>query len=217
MKKDVLHVDQFSINGDNAQGAKQEEILNSFISRVETEVKTPFTPEEKVQMKDNAEVFLKEWIKDFYQFPNASDEFNNDALGVDMKSISLEFRTKSKEWKKYPYKLEQGQFKLDTVAIQEKHTTYTSNPFQSTALEIAQELIKLVERAQAEGILNTDAQTSIRIAEAFRVLKLDGYYTQDKGHNLIPNPSIPFLHKINHPKHTQAMLEAIIPKQKEQE
>ena len=205
MKK-VLHVDKFSITRANGQGATQETVLNDFISSTETKLKTSFSQEEKVKLKDNAEGFLKSWIRQFYDFPNASDKFNIEALGVDLEGISQEFKNKSKLWSKYPYLLEEGVFKLNTEAIQEKYTTYTSNEFQSEALEIAQELIKLVERAQLKGILNTDPHTSIKIREAFKgILALN--IQEDKPHNLIPNPAIPHLGKIELPHNFRKLVE----------
>ncbi|MEG9326550.1 hypothetical protein V6B16_01255 [Salinimicrobium catena] len=196
MKKQIIYTDHANIKKDNVQGKVQEKVLNDFITRAEEECKTTFTDEEKVELKNNAEGFLRAYLKKFYQFPNASDEFNIQALGVDLNSLTNQFKGKAKNWNKYPYQIKEGLFTLDTEAIEKRYTKYTSNEFQSDAVELANDLIKLVEKGIEKGIINTDPQTSIKIAEAFRFLALDTYSTGEKHHNLAPSPSITRLPKL---------------------
>lgn len=108
MKKQVLHIDKHTIRTANAQAPKQAGILNDFITETEEYLKTSFSPEDRVKLKENAGSFLREWVKPLYQFPNATPEFNLQALGIDLKGIISDFNKKSKEWNKYLYTVEDG-------------------------------------------------------------------------------------------------------------
>jgi len=189
MKKEVLYIDKWALNTANVQGVIQENILNNLISKTEEKLKNVFSDEEKVKLKDNAGGLLRSWIKQFYQFPNATDEFNNQAIGIDLEAIIREFYDKSKLWNKYLLNIVDGKFQYDQKGTIKRYTTFTSNEFQNNALSLANELIELVDKGIKQGILLP--KDGIKISEAFiRIVSLKSGHNPDKLHNLIPNVGI---------------------------
>lgn len=193
MEKQIISIDNNRIQKSKIQGEKYQTLLNDFIAKVETECKNSFTDEEKIELKNNAPNFLLNWAKQFFQFPNATEEFNLQALGLDLGTLISEFIANSKHWKHYPYILEGDKFIYDYKTIEEESKSFTTNEFQNDCVNMANELIDLVERGIEKGIISTESHISIKIAEAFRILALNP--SDKKHHNLVVNAGIPYLPK----------------------
>ena len=193
--KKLIYVDETKIKTSYSLGTKQQGILNDFIKECEKECRTSFNDEEKLQLKKNAGNFLKEWVKPQFQFPHATDEFNVQALGIDIDTLTRKGYTQGKEWNKYPYLLEEGQFIYDEQSVIDKHTHYAENEFQEDCVEIANELLATIEKGIALGVLSK--YDSIPMSQGFRVLQLSTSRTAGKDHNIAIATNIKYINKIN--------------------
>lgn len=192
--KEVISINEGQIRFAEVQGTKQAEKLNAFISEVEQEMEVSFNNKDKVNLKNKTDTFLIDYLRPEFQFKKATDDFNIQALGVDLGRLNDLHRQQCHEWNKYPYNIgEDGLFVLDMETIREKNTKYATNEFQVNALNFAKDVIKLVERGVKEGILYDGPMTYVKINEAFPVLGL-GAPEKDIT-NLQVNPGIPYLSK----------------------
>ena len=194
MKK-LIYIDEKNIRTSHHHGTKQQGILNDFITECEKECRTTFNDEEKLQLKNNTGNFLKEWVKPQFQFPHSTDEFNEQALGIDIAGLIRKGQSLSKEWNKYPYLLEEGQFIYDEQSVIDKNTHYAENQFQQDCVEVANELLATIEKGIEKGVLSKNS--SIQMSQGFPVLQLDTSRTVGKDHNIAIATNIKSLSKIN--------------------
>ena len=153
MKKVILTTNEHAIQEVHARANTAKKLLNQFIQKAEAEAKVKFSNEDKIQLKDNGSDFLTEYFKSKFPIPGATDEFNLQALNVDLNGL-LKHNRKDL-WQAYNFKLTKNGFELEGEPEQLKDCyTYVETEKQAEALKLAEDLSKLLNKASDLGYLS---------------------------------------------------------------
>lgn len=149
--KTLIYKDEKRLKEIYEMAGNAEKALNAFIEKAETVFKTEFSHDDRISLKDNGAEFMRNWIKQKYPFPEADDDFNQKALGIDIAPLVKLPRT----WQAYNFKLnEMGLFELDGEPEQAKrYFYYADTPKKTKALAMAKKLSKLINEASELGFL----------------------------------------------------------------
>ena len=147
-KATLIRIDEISIEQTKKGLNNSKNILNKFIELTETTLKTTLTDKEKVNLKDNGLTFVNEWLKPKFQFPDADDVFNMNALGISTEPITNYWNANAKYWVNSQIEIVKGKFcipnmdKLDFT----KHYHYAKNERQEKMFKEATEICKALNR-----------------------------------------------------------------------
>ncbi|ALJ04367.1 hypothetical protein APS56_04085 [Pseudalgibacter alginicilyticus] len=145
-KKQVLiRVNKTAIENTKKGIVDKLDLLNDFVKFTETILKTSFTDNEKSNLKDEGIIFVKQWIKPKFKFPDADEVFNLQALGIDLKTIETYWKKNNRSWIGLSPELDKGKFAikdLDKLPEVRRHYYYASNDKQIDAFNEAKEVCK---------------------------------------------------------------------------
>ncbi|HUH26657.1 hypothetical protein [Gelidibacter sp.] len=135
-------------------GAKK---LNDFINQIESTLSLTLTNREKEAIQANGLKPIYDDLKTKFPFPNASNEFNLQALGIDLKPLERLYIRSSAMWCDYNYQLnKEGVFEATKEALKnaiDRHIYYTTNDNQNLALKLAKELELMFSNVETAGHL----------------------------------------------------------------
>ncbi len=139
MKKVILTTDQQAINEVYRQTDEAIELLNNFVNQAETVAKVKFSDMDKLSLMANGNEFLTNHFKSKFPIPGATDEFNLQALGVDLEGLLKHNR--QDVWQAFKLKLNlDKEFHLDGDPDQlEACYTYVETKKQAEALKLAED------------------------------------------------------------------------------
>jgi len=93
--------------------------------------------------------FVKDWIKPKFKFPDADDDFNMQALGIDIAPITNYWNANAKQWNGLSVELDKGKFVIPDEVVSDavaKHYHYAINERQEKAFKEATEICKNLNR-----------------------------------------------------------------------
>lgn len=155
-KRKFLYKDVKSIEATIIKIKKGRDELNRFVEKVEQELKEPLSNKEKVDLKELGTDFLARKLRSKFIFKDASEEFNLQAIGINLKSLTEYYKLNCGHWKKYSYQIQSGKFEClnieDSPEVQ-KHIHYTQNQKQNDALFMAQKISEIFETVMDKGYL----------------------------------------------------------------
>lgn len=154
-KKILLHTDQKKIEAIKKEAVKSAESLNTLIKECEKVCRTTFDKHQRDQVRDTGMAFIKEYFKPQFQFPNADEKFNLQALGIDLAPLENAMAKSYPIWREYPIEQnENGIFELvgEPKQIQSCYT-YTENEKQVRAYELAVKITDLINTAIEEKFI----------------------------------------------------------------
>ena len=154
IEKVLLYVDQYELNQSKARAKQTEKDLNSFIKLVEGELKRKLSPEEALEVKDDALNWLEGTLT--FPLPNAPEKMRYDALGIDIWVIrqAWEKRTWSvdRRGREWAFSFKDGSFHLDDEQpLYEVHHKYAT-PLQLEILEQTKVLADALNVAAEQGL-----------------------------------------------------------------
>lgn len=138
--------------------------LNQFVALVENILNTKFDDNEKNELKKKEMAFIFDIVKPEFQFPKATEEFNLQALGIDLTPVKDFYNKHSHSWKNQHFNLIEGEFMADEQLFKdeiEKFSYYTTNQRQNEALKIAEDLKAQFLKAEAAGLVSRFNQSDI--------------------------------------------------------
>jgi hypothetical protein len=157
-KKVLLYKNEEGIKATIKQMEDGKEVLNLFILSTERVMKTKFDDDQKIQLKDNAIEFIKETLKNKFPFKEADEKFNLDAMGMnEIENSYHSYKVNSGKWRSFNYFLnEKGLFELEEKENEKTSETfsyYTENQKQNDVFEVANDLVKLFDKAENLGMI----------------------------------------------------------------
>lgn len=160
-----LYKDNFRIKQITERYEKGVKNLNNFVSIVEKNLSTTFDDDEKRQVKEKGMIFIIDRLRMEFQFPKATDDFNLQALGIDVRPLKEYYRKHAASWNPYQYDIVEGEFKTSEKVLShevEKYYIYTKNDRQNEALQIAEDLKAQIIKAETAGLVSRFNQSDIR-------------------------------------------------------
>jgi hypothetical protein len=158
-KKEFLFTDNERATAYLAEAERAKEDLNLFILNAERVLRLKFTRDERQLLKVDGFNFIKERVKNMSPFPNSSEVFNLEAMGMtEVLDVYSYYNQNAPRWNNYKFELNDKNFFEITEAerqkIIESNSFYTQNEKQNHALRLAKELEKNFLEAEKEGYLN---------------------------------------------------------------
>lgn len=144
-KKVLIRVDKVAIKNTKERIITSLELLNQFVELTEDTIKTTFSDKEKIALKEGKIDFIKSYLKPKFMFPDASEEFNLNALGIDLKPIQDFLKTYKSRLDFLNPELKNGRFVIDDIdnlPEVKKYYYYATNDSQLKAYEEAKEVCK---------------------------------------------------------------------------
>jgi hypothetical protein len=174
-KQQLLYVNQDGINSHTTQTELGATALNGFVREAENVLKYKFTDKEKQALKSDGIAFIKNLLKSNFPFPNASEDFNLQSMGLtNVKNLYSNYERYSGSWIYFDYALTKGVFeasRLEKDKTVQSFSYYTQNEKQNRVLELAEKMIVLFDEAEKLGVLNGHGRK--HITNVFDVLTVD--------------------------------------------
>lgn len=139
--------------------------VNLFINTVESAIGEKLTDEQKEAAYRKGMHAVKEMLKGRYPYPDADEDFNLRALGINLKDAEECHRMYFGSWAKHKQALNsEGEFEVQDI---ENHPEvqycykYTQNKKQEEALKKAKKLSDLLNDLDNDGLLNPHSKHRI--------------------------------------------------------
>lgn len=137
--------------------ARNANKLNIFIEMAERELRTSFTTAEKINIREEGIEFINRIVKSRYHFPDASQEFNEKALGLNLKPLRAYYTSNHLLWERYYQEINKdGLFAptdIENLPEVTRHTKYVENLKQEMALKQAKQLSRVLNKMQENGFI----------------------------------------------------------------
>lgn len=130
-----------------------EERINKSLATMETLLGKELDDQEKLTLLQNSVPNLHLKMKEQFQFPNASDQFNLESMGK-VEEYGMARKVMSNifaAFQSHDFEIKEGIVNLSPrgkEAIIEKNTHRTENDAQTEALELAEKLVKDLNKAR---------------------------------------------------------------------
>ena len=168
MKKEAITEDQFlwkdekSIKQEKSNMVTASLNLNRFIKEARSILGGKLSEEQMIKLKDEKFNYLEKEVKKLFQFPNASDEFNLNALGISIEPLRKYNRV---YWKGYEYDIIDGEFVLkEDQPILERYYAYADNTQKKEMLRIANTIVEAFRDARTIGMVRKDYLANVCVA-----------------------------------------------------
>ncbi|WP_027880400.1 hypothetical protein [Mesoflavibacter zeaxanthinifaciens] len=168
MKKEAITEDQFlwkdekSIKQEKSNMVTASLNLNRFVKEARSVLGGKLSEEQMIKLKDEKFNYLEKEVKKLFQFPNASDEFNLNALGISIEPLRKYNRV---YWKGYEYDIIDEEFVLkEDQPILERYYAYADNTQKKEMLRIANTIVEAFRDARTIGMVRKDYLANVCVA-----------------------------------------------------
>lgn len=154
VQAELLWVDEKNLKKEQINLLRSQTALNNFIKECKNVLNLELSDELKNQLKDVKMNALMIELKKQFSFPNATDEFNLQSLGVDLNNAK---RISSSEyWELYQFELnDNGEFiATDNQKLFDQFYYYATSQKRKETLELANKLVELSQDADGKGLLD---------------------------------------------------------------
>lgn len=153
-KKEVLFRDERESLRESQVIKKALELVSQAIEISEDILKEKLTGVQKLEVIKDGRNFVQNELRKKYQFPNADDDFNLQAMGVNPEPLYRFLKTNAIKWQGVHFEADKDEIKLSEVQpLIERHTYYLETERQKEALEIAQKLADVLNEANEKGFV----------------------------------------------------------------
>ena|SRR5690625_2641410 len=147
----LVYKDERRISEEKNNIQQAENHINKFYKEAEKFL-GGLTTDEAKRLPSDAKGVIMDNLRKRYEFPNASDKFNLDALGIDTTEILSLHRQVSKHWTKYKFKYTDNGYIIDN---QEKYLkqyySYADTEEKKSLVSKYKELEKLYNELAEQG------------------------------------------------------------------
>ncbi|MGC1633187.1 MAG: hypothetical protein WA749_13845 [Gelidibacter sp.] len=179
VQSQLLWVDEKNLKKERINVVIATTALNRFMLVCETILKGELSPEYKNDLRERKMAALMEEVKKKFKFPDATEKFNLESLGIDLDAAK---KLASTPWP-YQYELDDmGLFVAnENQSVYEHYHYYAVTEKKQKAIEIARKLVELTDEARAIGLLDSMHLRSVGFAFQNIVrMDLDSGPNQDK-------------------------------------
>lgn len=153
-KKEVLFRDERESLRESQVIKKALELVSQAIEISEDILKEKLTGVQKLEVIKDGRSFVQNELRKKYQFKNADDDFNLQAMGVNPEPLYRFLKTNAIKWQGVHFEADKDEIKLSEVQpLIERHTYYLETERQKEALEIAQKLADVLNEANEKGFV----------------------------------------------------------------
>lgn len=164
VQPELLWVDQKNLKKEEINLLRAQTALNKFIKECENVLGVNLSDELKHELKDIKINALMNEIRKGFTFPNATEDFNLQSLGIDLTTAK---RLQSAEhWELYQFELnDNGDFiGSENQKMFNQFYYYAKSEKRKKALQLADKLVELTNEATALGFINVDHLNDVSFA-----------------------------------------------------
>lgn len=148
----LIYIDDRKVEDENKKIDSATEYLNSFYKQVEAFLGN-LLPDEVKLLPTNAKAVIMDNLRKRYEFPNASDKFNLDALGIDITDILSLHKQTARHWTKYKFKYSENAYTIDDKRkYLEQHYAYANTDKEKVLAFKYEELVNLYNELAELGV-----------------------------------------------------------------
>lgn len=153
-KKEVLFRDERKVEKESQVIKKALELVSQAIEISEDILQKKLTGVQKLEVIKDGRNFVQNELRKKYQFKNADDDFNLQAMGVNPEPLYRFLKSNSIKWQSVDFEVKKDKVVLSEIQpLIERHTYYLENDRQKEALEIAQKLADVLNEANEKGFV----------------------------------------------------------------
>lgn len=159
---ELLWVDEKNLKEEKLNVIRATTALNRFMLECETILKVELSPEYKNELKERKMAALMEEVEKKFQFPNATEQFNLESLGINLDAVK---KLALAAWP-YQYELDEtGLFIADeNQSVYEFYYHYANTERKQRALELATSLVEIINEGHEIKVLRGEHVQNICIA-----------------------------------------------------
>lgn len=171
-KAELIYEDQISLNATKRRIEKGIENLNTFFRMAVSEI-GEFTPDQIKDIPSNGIEMITAELKTRFQFPQASDEFNLQALGIDAKKLFEYYKRHQSTWNGYEIEFKDGQFIASEIQpLLEQFRFYADTPARKKLITLSKRLAKVLNELKETGLYMADLKVSEGVGKV--IMNKDG-------------------------------------------
>ncbi|SNV48186.1 Uncharacterised protein [Chryseobacterium taklimakanense] len=154
-KLEPIHIDEMRLNWEKEKLQRAEESLNKFVQVVQSVLGDLSAAKLKRLHLESNEV-VQEELASRFQFPNASDQFNLDALGINVEPIYEMRKEFAHTWSSYSFQYKDGKFIADEdQAVFQQFYTYVDTPEKKKFISLLEQQVELYNEFKAAGLIRS--------------------------------------------------------------
>lgn len=164
VQPELLWIDKKNLKKEEMNLLRAQTALNKFIKECENVLGEKLSDNLKHELKNTKINALMTEVRKRFSFPNASEDFNLQSLGIDLTQAK---RIQSAEaWELYQFELnENGEFVgSEDQKMFNQFYYYAKSEKRQKALELASDLVELTNEASALGLINVDHLADVSFA-----------------------------------------------------
>ncbi|MDP2687792.1 MAG: hypothetical protein Q8O62_11255 [Aequorivita sp.] len=152
--ENLLWVDEKALKKEQINLVRAEKSLNNFVEAAGIVLGNLNNDQRELIRKERME-YIKAEIKKHFPFPNATEEFNYQSLGVNLNALN-ELLKNATPWKQYDFDLdENGSFSAsEEQRAFQNYYRYADTDRKNAALSFAKKIEALVAEAQEKGFVD---------------------------------------------------------------
>ena len=148
----IIHVNTVGIRQEIKKMQLAETHLNTFYKLVDSFL-GGLSEEEAFNLQHDAKAIIMDNLRARYQFSEASDRFNLEALGIDPDKILNHHKQNVKHWRGYTFNLEEGKFAIDDKQKHlEKFNSYADTEEKKKLVSLYQQSADLFNKLAEQGV-----------------------------------------------------------------
>lgn len=154
-KEEVLFADEKAITNEKKVIETGFDLLNQAIREAESLLNAKLSGKQKMEIVENGRTFVQNELRKKYQFPNADDDFNLQALGVNPERLYSFLKSNSVKWKSLAFEIKGNEIVLsEKQPLIERHTYYLETERQKEAMELAQKLADVLNELDEKAFIS---------------------------------------------------------------
>lgn len=191
VKNPVLGYNHDGVRLLTAQEMKKVDEINEALKAVDEFFDEKPTEEQRMEILEKGEDYVMEKLKAKFPFPNATDQFNFEAMGIDPSNVRKALRQVPTKYKFLNYGKLNGVWVEITdeghEAIKSRYKIEANTDRQKEALEFAQELSALFNKYRwipsKLGFHNANFEGREKVSKVLKVIKIndDGFFPSATG------------------------------------
>lgn len=153
-KKEVLFVNEIQLAKDKKTINNALEIVSKVIEISEDILQEKLTGVQKLEVIKDGRNFVQNELRKKYQFKNADDDFNLQAMGVNPEPLYRFLSSNVTKLKNIHFEVKKNEVVLSKVQpLIERNIFYLTTDKQKDALDVAQKLVDVLNEADEKGLV----------------------------------------------------------------
>lgn len=175
----IIYIDETKVSQEKENIKQAEKYLNEFYKHVNKFLGN-LSADEVERLPTSAKTVIMDNLRKRYEFPNASDKFNLDALGIDASEILSLHKQFSRYWSKYKFKYDENGYIIDEEQkYLKQHYSYADTETKKSLITKYEKLQELYNELAELGVSVNRTNFYKTFPNVFKDVKNSAYVRLD--------------------------------------